>query len=111
MKRAILLALLLGGCVSQQERDMAMAQDTCRRSPPSPGYTHSQCVADNYQAYRTISNYSFPTPQAAPSAVYYPSQVSAIPTTDAPPLPNILPPTVRCQSVNAGLGTVQTICR
>lgn len=34
-----------------------------------------------------------------------------VPASNAPALQNIIPPTTRCQSVSAGLGTVQTVCR
>ncbi len=70
----------------------------------------SQCVAT------TMQNYAALRPRLRSITIggdgggsgYYPA---APPASDAPPLPNIIPPTVRCQSVPAGMGTVQTICR
>lgn len=114
MKRAILLALLVSGCVTQEQRDMASAEEMCRQSAAANAksrYSHADCVADNYHNLRILSSYTPPAPQPSSGSAYYPSQTAAIPPTDAPPLQNILPPTARCQSVSAGLGTVQTICR
>lgn len=50
-----------------------------------------------------------PTVAQSGGGGYYAAQ--PVPASDAPALQNIIPPTVRCQSVPAGMGTVQTVCR
>lgn len=69
------------------------------------------CVKNNYRAYDTLSRYTPPTVQGVPSSA--PATTVVVPGSldNQAPAPNIIPPMVRCQSVGAGLGTVQTVCR
>lgn len=111
MKKAILLGLLLAGCQSIDEKNWIEAQRYCQLpGSTKPAYDYKQCVDDNFRAYSILSRYT-PPASPAPATVYYPQQTAAAPASDAPVLQNIIPPTVRCQSVPAGMGTVQTICR
>lgn len=68
--------------------------------------------SDAYVACRAqldaASKQAAPVTYQSAGGGYSPSPVRA---SDAPVLQNIIPPTTRCQSVSAGLGTVQTICR
>lgn len=116
MKKAVLAALLLAGCQTNAEIADRRAQErleierTCRLSLANGNkQSMAECVAETYRAYEILSRYTLPTAQAPASPVYYPQ--APVSGSDAPALPNILPPTVRCQSVPAGLGTVQTVCR
>lgn len=90
--------------VSPVARQLYFDDQKCRSYGAKPG-------SDAYVACRAQLE-TGSKPLAAPIVVqqgggdYYP-----VPASDAPPIPNILPPTVRCQSVPAGLGTIQTICR
>lgn len=90
--------------VSPVARQLYFDDQKCRSYGAKPG-------SDAYVACRAQLE-AGNKPQPAPVVVqqgggdYYP-----VPASDAPPIPNILPPTVRCQSVPAGLGTIQTVCR
>jgi hypothetical protein len=110
---ACLTAIFLSGCgPTLSERNWADAQNQCqlRTSKEQQQETYDDCVKSNYRAYEILSRYT-PSAAPAPAPIYYPQAAAAPPTSDAPALQNIIPPTVRCQSVSAGLGTVQTVCR
>lgn len=111
MKKAALLVLLLAGCRADVEADRARAESMCREWI-SQGIEKdmSTCVATTMQNYATLNRHVSITIGGGGGGGGY-SPAAAVPATDAPPLQNILPPTVRCQSVPAGLGTVQTVCR
>jgi hypothetical protein len=112
-----LAAVSLSGCgPTLSERNWAEAQNYCqpalRTSKEQQQETYDDCVKSNFRAYEILSRYTPPV-ASAPAQTNYP-QAAAAPQTSydpPPPLPNIIPPTVRCQSVPAGMGTVQTICR
>jgi hypothetical protein len=112
-----LAAVSLSGCgPTLSERNWAEAQNYCqpalRTSKEQQQETYDDCVKSNFRAYEILSRYTPPV-ASAPAQTYYP-QAAAAPQTSydpPPPLPNIIPPTVRCQSVPAGMGTVQTFCR
>ena len=113
----VLAGVSLSGCgPTRAEKNWSEAQYMCqldqRAGSTSPD-KYSECVNSNFRAYEILSRYTPPVTQAPASPqTYYPQAAAASPpASDAPPLPNIIPPTVRCQSVPAGMGTVQTICR
>jgi hypothetical protein len=109
MKLASLLLLGILASCHGNEADRARAEANCKQwVAQGVEKSMSQCVATTMQAYSTLDRTSAaPTGdgyyQAPPPPVYVDTPIQ--------PSPNILPPTVRCQSVNAGLGTIQTVCR
>jgi hypothetical protein len=109
MKLASLLLLgILVNCHGN-EADRARAEANCQQwVAQGVEKSMSQCVATTMQAYSTLAKTG-----AAPTGGggYYQAPPPVYADTPVQPSPNILPPTVRCQSVNAGLGTVQTVCR
>lgn len=108
MKRAALLLLVLTSCRADVEADRARAETNCRQwVAQGVEKSMSQCIANTMQAYSTLNKTSI-TIGGGGGDYTPPPQVYG----DAPAQPpNILPQTTRCQSVPAGLGTVQTVCR
>ena len=87
-------------------RQLYFDDQKCQSYGAKPG-------SDAYVACRAqleAGNNRPPTAAQPSGGGYYP-QATAAPVQEIQPMPNILPPTVRCQSVPAGLGTVQTVCR
>jgi hypothetical protein len=109
-----LTAISLSGCgPTLSERNWADAQKQCqlRTAKEQQQETYDDCVKVAFRNYEILSRYTPPLAQA-PIPTYHPQAAAAPPSSDTPPpAPNIIPPTVRCQSVPAGLGTVQTVCR
>lgn len=108
--------LLLAGCQTTAESDLADAKASCQAYQSNfgkPGSYRSMddCIMEEARAYRMIRTAAATAPQ--PSAGYSAPWQQPMPNLDQPaqPSPNILPQTVRCQSVPAGMGTVQTVCR
>jgi hypothetical protein len=100
------VSLLLVGCRGDVEADRAKAEAMCR-DWISQGVEKnmSQCMATTMQSYATLNRRSITIGGGDGGGSAY------SPPSDPAPLPNIISPTVRCQSVPAGLGTVQTVCR
>ena len=118
MRPLLFAALLaLAGCQTDgySSLDHQFAEQNCpatqQYGKPNDYPDRNACLAHNLYISRTLGNVAAARSSQGQSyygGAYYPAPV---PASDAPPLPNIIPPTVRCQSVSAGLGTVQTICR
>jgi hypothetical protein len=116
MKRTILLTLLLAGCQTDglTDADHQSAEYLCRRGIQEHRETRSfdTCVADTLRDYRILNNVAAARVAAPqPAAGYFAPAPSMPDITPPQPAPNILPPVTRCQSVPAGMGTIQTVCR
>ena len=108
-----LAAIAVSGCgPTLSERNWADAQRQCqlRTSKEQQQESFDDCVRNNYRAYDILSRYTPPTVPSVPSSGPATTVVSPSSLDNQAPAPNIIPPTVRCQSVGAGLGTVQTVC-
>jgi hypothetical protein len=73
---------------------------------------HSQVIAE--QQRRALAQRSVRAQESAasrPGAGISDEPMYVPPGSDAPVLQNIIPKTTHCQSVRAGLGMVQTVCR
>jgi hypothetical protein len=100
--------LTLANCRMDYEGDRAKVEGMCRQwiAEGVEKKSMSDCVSTTMQNDAMLNRRSI----TIGGGGYYP-QASAVPASDAPVLQNSIPPTVRCQSMPAGLGTVQTVCR
>jgi hypothetical protein len=84
-ERAVLMALLLGGCQTAEQQDWARAEQQCRLSKPG-AEPYDQCVRENFRAYRILSTYT-PAPAQPPAAPSGPTVCQAM--TVAPGVTNV----------------------
>lgn len=114
--------LLLSGCGSAPKQFMVSEEQddyTCRsyvknKSKSDPG-TYAECRKSLVDVANNPPVFAVPPVQSAGGGGYYPAPSSDAAFLPPPgpmtPLPNILPPTVRCQTMNVGSGMAQTVCR
>lgn len=91
--------------MTKEQRD-AKDDRICKGYGAVPGtaaYIQCRATQDQRRDAVLLSDAGVPAPVVNPAG-------NTVPRSDAPVLHNIIPPTVRCQSMRVGMGQVQTVC-
>jgi hypothetical protein len=110
------LASALVGCQTDglTDADHRHAEHLCRQAIQNKAEARplAVCVADVLHDHQVLNNVAAARVAPQPASAGYVAPATTAPDYIPPqPASNILPPVTRCQSVPAGLGTVQTTCR